>query len=76
MNGTWSAGGAWGSALFMRQGLVAWMRAWPQPTTDDPPVPQPTASTVTPTELSSSLSGQLITILANMVFTARQEVFA
>jgi len=58
----------------MRQGLIAWMHAWPRQAGDDPPVPKHTSSMVTPSELSSSLSGQLVTVLANMVFTSRQEV--
>ncbi len=76
MNGAWSAGGAWGLALFMRQGMAAWMHAWPQQTGDDPPVPKRAPSVVTPSALSTSVSGQLVTVLANMVLTARQEVFA
>ena len=76
MNGAWSASGAWGLAMFMRQGLAAWMHAWPRQTGDDPPAHKPTSPTVTPSALPSSLSGQLVTVLANMVFTARQEVSA
>ena len=76
MNGTWSASGAWGLALLMRRGLAAWMHAWPGQTGDDPSVPKHTPPTITSWALPSSLSGQLVTVLANMVFTARQEVFA
>ena len=65
MNGAWSASGAWGLALFMRQGLAAWMHAWPQKIGDDPPGPKHIAPTVTPA-LPMSLSGQLVTVLANM----------
>ena len=76
MNGAWAAAGAWGLALFMRQGMAAWMHAWPQQTGDDPPVPEHAPSVVTPSALPASVSGQLVTVLANMVLTARQEVFA
>jgi len=30
-----------GLTLFMRQGLAAWMRAWPRQVGDDPPLPKP-----------------------------------
>lgn len=76
MNGAWSASGAWGLALFMRQGLAAWMHAWPRKAGDDPPVHKRTSPTGTSSVLPTSLSGQLVTVLANMVFTAKQEVFA
>jgi hypothetical protein len=62
--------------MFMRQGLAAWMHAWPRQTGDDPPARKPTSPAVTSSALPSSLSGQLVRVLANMVFTARQEVFA
>ena len=74
MNGAWSASGSWGSTLFMRQGLSAWMHAWPQRVDDDPPVLEPGLASIPSTALSSSLSTQLVTVLANMVLTARQEV--
>lgn len=76
MHGAWSAGGAWGLALFMRQGMAAWMHAWPQQTRDDPPIQKRASSVVTSSALPASVSGQLVTVLANMVFTSRQEVFA
>jgi hypothetical protein len=72
----WSAGGAWGLTLFLRQGLAAWMHAWPRQTGDDPPHPQPPSPSAPPSALPTSLSGQLVTILANMVLTARQEALA
>lgn len=74
INGAWSASGSWGLSLFMRRGLSAWMHAWPQRVGDDPPVPEPVLPSVPSTALSSSLSMQLVTVLANMVLTARQEV--
>jgi predicted Abi (CAAX) family protease len=75
MSGAWSASGAWGLVLFMRQGVAAWMHAWPQQVGDDPPATKPALPTVT-LALPTSVSGQLVTVLANMVFTAKQEVFA
>jgi hypothetical protein len=63
-----SSGGYWGLALLMRQGLAAWMRAWPPcadparlgghslplPVTDYPSLP-------------SNLRAQITTVLVNMV---------
>jgi len=76
MNGAWSASGTWGLALFMRQGLAVWMHAWPRQLGDDPPHPKPPLPNVPSAALPASLSGQLVTVLANMVFTARQEAVA
>jgi hypothetical protein len=76
LSGAWSVSGACGLALFMRQGLAAWMHAWPRQVGDDPPVHKHTSATVTSSVLPLSLSGQLVTVLANMVFTARQEAVA
>jgi hypothetical protein len=52
------------------------MEAWPQQTADDPPAAKPVVPSVSSLALPISLSGQLVTVLANMVFTARQEVCA
>jgi hypothetical protein len=60
--------------MFMRQGLAAWMHAWPRQAGDDPLIQKRTPSVVTSSALPSSLSGQLVTVLANMVLTARQEI--
>ena len=49
------------------------MRAYPQQD-DDPPNPRPPSATPSPAKLPTFLSGPLVTILANMVFAARQEV--
>jgi hypothetical protein len=76
MNGQWSAGGSWGLTLFMRQGLAAWMHAWPRQVGDDPPHPKPSSPSVPSSALPACVSGQLVTVLANMVFTAIQEVLA
>jgi hypothetical protein len=50
------------------------MHAWPRQVGDDPPVQKPVSSTIASSALPPSLSGQLVTVLANMVFTSRQEV--
>ena len=76
VSGAWSASGAWGLALFMRQGLAAWMQAWPRQDDDDSPARKHTPSTVASSALPASVSGQLVTVLTNMVFTATQEVLA
>ena len=65
------SGDAWGLAVFLRQGMAAWMRAWP--------LPEEPLGTVQATESerqSLPSNQQLIAILANMVLTAGQEVLA
>jgi len=65
--------GRWGLALFTCRGFAAWMRAYPQQD-DDPPNPRRPSSTAAPAQMPTFLTGPLVTILANMIFTARQEV--
>jgi hypothetical protein len=67
---------SWGLTLFLRQGLAAWMHAWPRQTGDDPPIPEPASPSAPSSALPTSVSGQLVTVLASMVFTARQEALA
>jgi hypothetical protein len=74
MDGARSVGGSWGLALFMRQGLAAWMHARPRHVGDDPPSSERPPPAATPSALPDSLAGQLVTILANMVLTIRQEI--
>jgi hypothetical protein len=50
------------------------MHAWPQQVGTDPPVGQPALPSVPCPTLSTSLSTQLVTVLANMILTAGQEV--
>ncbi len=73
LGGAGSMGRGWGAALVMRQGLVAWMRAWPQ-RIETPPVRQPHAGASVPAV--STDAGALVTALAGMIFSARQEVEA
>ncbi len=72
LEGAWST--RWGLTLFLRQGLSAWMHAWPQEVGTDPPVPQPALPRVSRPAVSTSSCPQLVTVLANMILTARQEV--
>jgi hypothetical protein len=60
--------------LFLRQGLSAWLRAWPQQVGTDPTAAKSAWSGVSSPTVSSSLSMQLVTVLANMILTAGQEV--
>jgi len=67
---------AWGLALFLRQGLVAWMQAWPAPAAGAAYL-SPVAlamSPVSPSVLPSSswalpadLTRQLVPVLARMI---------
>jgi hypothetical protein len=72
-----SSDGHWGLALFLRQGLVAWMRAGPL----SPTPPRSTGYPWPPPDgnrpgLPSNLQAQLITVLVNMVVGPPQEVCA
>jgi hypothetical protein len=58
-------------ALLMHHGLAAWMHAWPEEPHDKPAPAKPSPP---PAELPRSAFDPLVVILANMVFTARQEV--
>jgi hypothetical protein len=60
----------------MRQGLASWMHAWPQQSGDDSSATKHSSSTVASSALPTSVFGQLVKVLTNMVFTSRQEVFA
>ena len=73
VGGTPSAGRRWGLALVMRQGLVAWMRAWPR-RTEAPSARErfPCPDVVT----MVTDAGQLVAVLAGMIFNARQEIDA
>ncbi len=70
----WSTSGSWGLTLFLRQGLSAWMHAWPQQVGTNPSAVQPALPSAPSRTVSSSLSMQLVTVLANMILTVRQEV--
>jgi hypothetical protein len=70
----WSTSGSWGLTLLLRRGLSAWMHAWPQEVDTAPPIPQPALPSVSRPAVSTSFGPQLVTVLANMILTARQEV--
>ena len=75
LDGWASGGGRWGYALFVRQGLVAWMRAWPRrsvPERPDEHQTQPAGSDRP--SLPSNLCQQITTVLVNMILGSRQEV--
>jgi len=78
-------GGGWGLTLFVRRGLVAWMRAWPEepPRGLDRPADtseagsasehgQPPARATFPSHLYRPVAA----LLADMILQARQEAVA
>ena len=65
------SGGGWGLALFVRSGLVAWMRAWPESPQRTPNV---CARVGHETSLPPSLLQQMTTIMANMILGRQREV--
>ena len=66
------ASAGWGLALACRQGLAAWMRAWPQ---DLPTTPMPAGVGAAAGMLPADLRGQVTLILADMILTRQQEVY-
>jgi len=68
-----SAGRGQGLVLFLRQGMLAWMRAWsgcsvsPEPRSSPPPR--------TDSILPPDVRGQMTTVLAAMILERQQEVF-
>jgi hypothetical protein len=68
----------WGRALVIRQGLVAWMDAWPrQPAVVIPAATRATTPTGTGAAvLPADLRPQAIHILVNMILARRPEVLA
>ena len=65
----------WGMALFIRHGLVGWMRAWSK---SDPPARlekhQFSTTVASQTTVPSSLRGQITILLANMILNGHKEV--
>jgi len=75
LDGWASGGGRWGYTLFIRQGLVAWMRAWPKRSMSERPDEhqrQPAGSDGP--SLPSNLCEQVTMVLVNMILGSRQEV--
>jgi hypothetical protein len=72
-----AANSHWGVALFIRQGLAAWMEAWPKCTVPAPPnEPLISQHIADPPSLPSDLRSQITSVLVNMVLGGQQEVFA
>ncbi len=68
-----SNGGNWGKALFIRHGMVGWMRAWPKE--DTPPINnQPPPPIIHRASIPSSLRNQITVLLANMILNGQREV--
>lgn len=60
-----------GLALFLRQGMAAWMGAW---STSAPAQEPDRAAPPTPPPLPQSIQAQLAMILAGMILSQRQEI--
>ena len=74
LSGHQSNNNSWGMALFIRQGFIGWMRAWPM--CDAPARPKKCRSTgMADTQLlvPSSLQEQITILLANMILNGRRE---
>ena len=61
-----------GIAVFVRQGLAAWMQAWTEH--DSGPIPCP--ATQEPARLPAGLYAEVTQLLVDMVFHRRQETLA
>lgn len=72
-----AANGRWGLALFIRQGLVAWMQAWPgcSPAGSASADPMPRRIADRPS-LPSNLRSQITSVLVNMLLGDQRRVFA
>lgn len=67
---------SWGVTLFLRQGLVAWMHAWPkeQAPFERRAPDRPVRGGIELREPSLSLGTQLISVLADILLHRPQEV--
>lgn len=63
----------WEQVLVIRQGLRAWMNAWPQPHSTRPPASTPTTRTDSDLALTAPQQSQLAQILASMILHSRPE---
>jgi hypothetical protein len=75
--GTTANLGGWERALVIRQGLVAWMLAWPCGQVTPPPRPSsfPPTALSTPLPLPEGLRPELTQILVSMILSHRPEIF-
>jgi hypothetical protein len=74
LSGRQSNNNNWGMALFIRHGLVGWMRAWPK--RDGPAKLKSHRSSMIvglQTSVPASLRGQITILLANMILNGRKE---
>lgn len=68
---------SWGLTLFFRQGLVAWMHAWPREhslTHESSDTHRPVDDSIDLSERSPSLKTQIALVLADMVLNRPWEV--
>jgi len=74
LSGHRSNNNSWGMALFIRHGLVGWMRAWPK---CDGPAKlkshRPSMIVGPQASVPSSLREQITILLANMILNGRKE---
>jgi hypothetical protein len=68
-----SRGHGLGLGVFLRQGMLGWMRAWSR-CTDGPP-PRPSPPPQTDTTLPLEIRSQMTIVLAAMIVGQQQEVF-
>jgi hypothetical protein len=68
----------WGQSLFMRQGMTAWMKAWPAETSSVTRAESIACKSVTlpAVVMSGGLQRQLTRELANLILHRQQEVVA
>jgi len=75
LSGNESNNNNWGMALFIRHGMVGWMRAWPKSDPPSKPEKHQLSTTVASQEsIPSSLRGQITILLANMILNGHKEV--
>ena len=69
--------GGWGLALFIRQGMIAWMRAWPKRSSADVSKGHcPPESVARAVQIPLSVRKQVTMVLATMILNGRREVRA
>jgi len=68
-----SRGHGLGLVVFLRQGMLCWMRAWSRYSGGPPP--RPSSSPQTDTILPLEIRNQITIVLAAMIASQQQEVF-
>jgi len=68
----------WGLSLFVRQGMAAWMKAWPAEAllTGTEETVAPKSDRLPPVVMAGGLQSQLTHELANLILHRQQEVVA